>query len=353
MNKILFIKNKNCNARWIDNDLEILKSHYDVVLMDVNTVKGISFIIALINQLFILIFSIHKYQIIYIWFADYHSFIPILLSKIYHKKSAVVIGGYDADEILINPASSLKQKLRKFCVKYTVKNCSLLLPVSNIVKKYLTNYISQDNCTVLYNCINENLFSVKTIPTKENLIITVGGGGSFIKEAKRKKLDFFLELGNEFNETYPKYNAKFLAIGHNKDSKTYKYLQNFVKSKNVQIKPLIADLDQLKNYFISASIYMQLSLYESFGIAQAEAMIYGCIPISNPGGAIPEVVGDSGFLVDNYNRIEYIRIIKEVLDKKHENLRYIASKRVYSIFSFKTRKNNLIKNIEDLLQKKY
>ena len=43
--------------------------------------------------------------------------------------------------------------------------------------------------------------------------------------------------------------------------------------------------------------YLQPSSYEGFGVAVAEAMASGAIPIVARGGALPEVVGDSGIFV--------------------------------------------------------
>jgi glycosyltransferase involved in cell wall biosynthesis len=46
-----------------------------------------------------------------------------------------------------------------------------------------------------------------------------------------------------------------------------------------------------------AHIYAQLSYHEGFGMALAEAMACGCIPVVTGRGSIPEVVGDTGYYV--------------------------------------------------------
>lgn len=337
---LLFIKHKDFNARTIDNDLKILNENYEITLKNVNTTKGLRFFTSLTAQFFYLLFTVHKFKVVFIWFADYHSLLPVFFSKLFGKVCILNIGGYDADEILIEEPLNLKAKFRKFCVKYSVMNSSKLLPVSNVIKKYLIEFVPESKCETVYCCIDEKYFDEQQ-SAKENLIITVGGGGKFIKEAKRKRLDFFIEIGNMFNEKYPEYNAKFELVGHNPDSETYKYLAPMIRSKNVELKPLTKTPAELNDYYRRASIYMQLSHYESFGIAQIEAMYNRCIPISNPGGAIPEIVDEAGFLITEFDTEKYIQLIKEVLDKKHENLRDKARRRVSENFTLNIRRSKL------------
>ena len=345
---LLFIKHKDFNARTVDNDLVILKENYRVTLKNVNTSKGAGFFFALLSQLFYLLFSIHRYKIVFIWFADYHSLLPVFFAKLFGKISVLNIGGYDADEILIGTPSGLKAKFRKLCVTYSVKNADSLLPVSDVIKKYLMKAVPESKCNTVYCSINTELFSAPA-GKKENLIITVGGGGKFIKEAKRKKLDAFIEIGNKFNEKFPEYNARFYLIGHNEGSETFKFLQPLIISKNVVLKPMTKSPAGLDDYFSRASVYMQLSGYEAFGIAQAEAMYERCIPVSNPGGAIPEVVGDAGFLIKDYDVEKYISTIKDILDGKHEDLRERARTRVKNSFTLEIRRGKLNSVLNSLI----
>jgi len=347
---LLFIKHRSFNARTVENDITILSEKFKVKKHNVNTSKGVSFFTALIFEFWYLLFAIYKYKIVFIWFADYHSLLPVFFSKLFGKKCIINIGGYDADEILIGKPAGLKAKFRKFCVSYSVKNASLLLPVSDVIKGFLETAVSENKCKTVYCCVDTDKFPPpENIPEKDNLIVTVGGGGEYIKEAERKRLDFFISLGEKFNKQYPAYNAEFYLIGHNDDTNTYRYLSNLIKSDNIEIKPLTKTVYELMNYYKKASIYMQLSYYEAFGIAQVEAMLQGCIPVSNAGGAIPEVVGDAGFVLKDYPVDEYLRVIKEILDKKHEGLRQKAISRALTNFSLQSRKQKLLEIIEKLI----
>lgn len=347
--RLLFIKHKDFNARTVDNDIKILSEKFTVTIQNVNTTKSIEFFYSLFKQFVWIAFNIRKFKLIYIWFADYHSVLPIFFSMIFRKISVLNIGGYDADEILISKPSNLKEKFRKFCVKYSMKHCTRMFPVSGVIKNYLNKYGFGNKSEVIYCCVDDRIFPTETIPVKENIIITIGGGGKFIKEALRKRLDLFIQIGEEFNRKFPEYNARFFLIGHDPGSNTYEYLSKIITDKNVQLKPFTRTPQELIEYLRPASVYMQLSYYEAFGIAQIEAMMYGAIPLSNPGGAIAEVVGDSGFLVKDYNIDEYIRLLKEILDGKHEILRNKARQKVISNFTIDVRRNKLLNTINELL----
>lgn len=348
MNSLLFIKHKSFNARTVENDIAILSEKFNIRMYEVNTSKGIGFFSAFFSQWLWLLINIFRFKVVFIWFADYHSLLPVLFSKVFGKYCVINIGGYDADEILISTPKKLKDKFRKFCVTYSVKNCSKLLPVSDVINSYLQQVVLPEKCETVYCCVDTEKFPpAENIPEKQNMIITVGGGGMFIKEAKRKRLDYFISLGNAFNKLHPEYNAKFYAIGHYTNTETYKFLKNLIVSDNVELKPATKSVDELIYYYKNASVYMQLSYYEAFGIAQVEAMLYGCIPVSNPGGAISEVIGNSGFIVENYNTDNYFKVLKEILDKRHEEKRVMARDRAVKKFSLVTRREKLLKILPD------
>ncbi len=53
--------------------------------------------------------------------------------------------------------------------------------------------------------------------------------------------------------------------------------------------------EALRRRMRRAAVYAQLSAYESFGMALAEAMAEGCVPVTTRRGALPEVVGNAGW----------------------------------------------------------
>jgi hypothetical protein len=64
-------------------------------------------------------------------------------------------------------------------------------------------------------------------------------------------------------------------------------------SPNVEFLGFVSD-EELFSLYARASVYVQASMHEGFGLSVAEAMSAGCIPVVTRAGSLPEVVGDVG-----------------------------------------------------------
>ena len=67
--------------------------------------------------------------------------------------------------------------------------------------------------------------------------------------------------------------------------------------RHIEFTGFVTD-DELLGWYQRAKVYCQLSYYESFGMAAAEAMLCECVPVVTRKGALPEVVGETGFYVE-------------------------------------------------------
>jgi glycosyltransferase involved in cell wall biosynthesis len=63
----------------------------------------------------------------------------------------------------------------------------------------------------------------------------------------------------------------------------------------------------------ASAVYAQLSAYESFGMALAEAMLCGCVPVVTDRASLPEVVGATGTIVPYADLDAYAAAIQDAL----------------------------------------
>ena len=80
-------------------------------------------------------------------------------------------------------------------------------------------------------------------------------------------------------------------------------------------------------------------------MALAEAMACGCVPVVTDRGALPEVVGDTGFYVPYGDEKATAEGIKNALRSERGA---IARKRIEDMFSLREREKGLMESIEKL-----
>jgi glycosyltransferase involved in cell wall biosynthesis len=317
--KILFVYTDL--SSFVKTDLEILKRHFDVAPVQWTRARDVK------NMLRI-IWHILRTDLSFTWFAGGHAARVVFLSKLFGKKSIVVVGGYEVANVpeigygaMIYPKSARK-------VKYVLENADKILAVSKFNKNEILKYTSPENVELVYNSVDCDKFKPND-PKDANLVITVGS------KMKLKGLDIFIESAKLLIE------KKFMVIGLPED--VISYLKPS-KPANVELVGFVSHEDILQ-YYQSAEVYCQLSCRESFGMALAEAMVCECVPVAADNAALPEVVGDTGFYVPYGDPKATAEAIEKALqsDKGEE-----ARKRVKMMFSLEKRENELMKIIKNI-----
>ncbi len=294
-------------STFVEADYEILSKKYTVMNYQYDNKKSVfSHFINQIKLLFWLVFNIKKCSAIYIWFADYHSFLPVLFGSIFNKKTFLVLGGYDVTYIKELNYGSCNNRLRSYCTKYSIKNAVMNLAVSNYVFNQAKSIVPKSSVKTIYNGVNPTLFS-PTNDDRENIVITVG----IIDSAQRIKLkgiDLFCQVASEM----PDY--QFVIVGITKSAQ--KLLK--VTSPNLKLIESIPH-KELVHYYQKAKIYCQLSMVESFCLTLVESMACGCNPIVSNVGALPEIVGECGFVVSRESKNEISSAINSIMGNAELN----------------------------------
>lgn len=320
-------------STFVKTDYDILSERYHVEKYQYKPVKGIyRNVLEFIKQFFFLILNIRKFDAFYIWFADYHSFLPVLFAQIFRKQSFVVIGGYDVARLKHLGYGVFNSKLRSFFSLYSMNHCSVNLTVSKYVDRKVNWIAKKANTELIYNCVTLNENTAKESIEKENLIITVG----IIEKEQTfyiKGIDTFIEVAR----LLPQY--KFLIIGLNIEKLAH-LLNNL--PDNLTIKGKIPH-SELVAYYQKAKIYCQLSRSESFGVALAEAIYLGCTPIVTNVGGLPEIVNSTGVILNRNNQ----SIVHQIQDLLNLNRVPETNSKDWVLSMFKL--ENRMKNIYEIL----
>jgi glycosyltransferase involved in cell wall biosynthesis len=316
-------------SSFVRQDYEILSKHFQVEKVNYRKLQDVMTIAR----------SIWRSDVSFSWFASGHSLIAVLLSIMLSKKSVVIAGGYD---VAFVPEINYGQytqgwKKRKY-TDFALENADLVLAVSEFTKTEVLARAKPKRIEVIYNAIDVNWFrpgDENEGRRRENVILTVASGLKGVIQLKG--LQTFVEAAAYL----PK--AKFVVLGLPRDE--INALNSIRSSNNVELLGHM-NQDGLIAYYQKAKVYCQLSYRESFGVALAEAMACGCVPVVTERGALPEVVGTTGYIVSFGDSEATAKAIEKALssDKGKE-----ARERIERIFSLQRREEKLVLLLESLI----
>ncbi|MEF8848307.1 MAG: glycosyltransferase [Candidatus Thermoplasmatota archaeon] len=310
---------------FVKKDLEILKKYYRVDELKIPCKKT-----DWIKYFFSLFKKIKECEVVFCWFAGWHTFFPVLFSKLFRKKSIIVAGGYDAVDIPELGYGAFSNFKERIPARYVLRNSDVVLAVSKFTKKEILEKVNPKKIVVVYNGIDidEIDFSLD----KENIVITIGS------KIKLKGLDTFVKASKYFS------NCKFVVVGFEKRGE---FSEN--DSKNLTFLGTLPH-DEVLKWLGKAKVYCQLSYVESFGVGVAEAMASGCIPVVTNVGALAELVGNLGFYVEYGEVSKTVDEIKKALESSNEESVKVK-KRIVNNFSYDKRCKELISIIDEMVKK--
>lgn len=330
-------------------DIRILSTEYDIDSFVFNPSKKIATILFFIKQLLF----IGKYQssahIFICQFAGYHSFIPSLYAKITRKPCLIITGGTDCVSFPSIRYGNFSKKLLGKFTKWSYQCSSHISPVHEALMLSDYTYTNTDfpkqglqyflpNLSVPYTTIYNGYDSSFWYKKKEkikNRFVTVTAGINMHFTKKLKGIDLILDVAPYFP------NCEFVIIGVPNS-----YTLN-EKSTNI-IKVPFVENSKLPEFYSEAEFYLQLSMSEGFPNALSEAMLCECIPIVSNVGAMPSIIGNSGFILTNRNSEELKELIRQALNCNKSILGQKARERIATNYPEENRKKELLKLVRTL-----
>lgn len=237
--------------------------------------------------------QVRQSDVVFGWFASWHTFLPVLAAKLFAKPSLIVTGGYDVAYLPEAGYGHQRGGLKCMISKWILKNTNCLLPFSRFsAEEVLKNVHDKSSALqIVYLGLQDSFGSIPEKPLKP-MVLTVGNvdTGNLL----RKGHETFVKAAALFPE------VPFVLAGRWKDAAIDHLRQ--IAPPNLKFTGWLPE-QELLDLYRGALIYVQASLHEGFGMSVAEAMLAGCIPVVTRCGSLPEVVGDTGVYVKS-NRPE-------------------------------------------------
>lgn len=338
MAEILFIK--PVNSTFIRIDEEFLNTHYTVKSFHYAATSGKGHITYQIKLFFWLLRYIWQCKVVFIWFADYHGFLPTLFAKIWGKKRITVIAGYDVAAEKEYDYGVFLYRIRGFCARFTLKYSSYIFSVSNALIEDLYTHVPETRAIVKY--IPFGFDSEKWQPdlTKQKKGVLTISITDTLKRMQIKGIDVLIEVAKLLPD------IPFTIVGVKKEM--YEYLTQ-IKSDNVTLIETLPP-DKIIEICQRHSVYAQLSVREGLPNAVCEAMLCGCIPVGTKRGGIPEAIGTAGYIIDSREPEHIAPIIRKAIENPDYTPEQVREYIVY-MYPKKRRENSFSDVLSQIIKK--
>lgn len=338
-------------SSFVRKDIEILQDSFDVKIYYFSLKSKRLMPWEFFKQFIFLCFNLPLNNATVTQFAGYQSYLPTLLSRLMGKKAILVLGGTDTVSFpSIQYGCFYNKKLSKFTRKSLIK-ATLLLPVSETLIQYNYSYTDSDfkqqgylfhepratsDAITIYNGYSADKWPFD-IDKEPKSFVTVGAdlGTRFGKILKG--IDLILNVATDFPD------CKFYVVGGDK-------LKDELPPNVIPVGNM--PHEELPGFLGSKQYYLQLSMSEGFPNALSEAMLCGCVPIVSRVGAMPFIVDDIGYILDQKNLNLLKKIIHQAINEYTIGLAQKARKRIEENFRLSKRKEDLTNVIQSHLQMK-
>ncbi len=313
-------------SHFVETDIEILARHFEVLPLQYASLASIGRIIK----------AVCSSDIVYCWFAGRYAVFALLFARLLGKKGVVVVGGYDVinDTRPELPLPVYQKVLTRLALEFAdhvlaISDASLssaraLVPArlwTKMTRVYLGVAFSEDQTGQLAR--KEKMVLTVSLLTKDQ--IERKGVLTFVRAAHRLPVLPFTIVG-----------------GYDEHDPAFRRLKN-IAPRNVTFTGYV-ERSALYHLYQRAKVYVQVSRHEGFGLALAEAMAHGCIPIVSRRGAIPEVVGHAGIYVNPDDDGALAAAIESVvMSDEYDSLGAEASRRALRCFNLPNREQSLLK----------
>jgi glycosyltransferase involved in cell wall biosynthesis len=283
--------------------------------------------------------QVKAHDLVFGWFASWHTFLPVLCAKLLGKPSLLIVGGYDLANMPEIGYGHQRGGAKKWISRWTMRAASCLVTNSTYSQnEALTNAsIPKARMHAVYHGVPDPLGSLPEGP-RARMALTVGSLDR--PNLQRKGHELFVRTAALLPD------VDFVLAGKWKDDAIQRL--QAIATSNVTFTGYISD-QALWDYYRRCAVYVQASLHEGFGMSVAESMLAGCVPVVTRAGALPEVVGEHGVFISELDPASLAQAVRDALAWPEE-VRAILRQRILDHFPMSRRGEQLEKLIAPLIE---
>ena len=327
MRRILYVHSRK--ASFVQIDREILSERYE--LEDLYQPGRIPNPMKVIG-------GVLRADLVFGWFASWHTFFPITLAWLLRKPSVLVIGGFDVAKMPDIGYGHQQGGLRRWASRFIFARAKRLVTNSNYSLSEIERNtpIPPSRVTVIHHGVPDPFGELPGAP-KDQLALTVGAvdHGTLVQKGQLP----FARASRELPE------VRFVLAGKWLDAAVDELRD--AGGSNLELTGWLSD-DELLDAYRRAAVYVQASRHEGFGLAIAEAMLAGCVPVVMNVTAMPEVVGDAGVLIESQRPADLAEGVRRALDLGPPASR-AARERILTTFPMDHRREGILRVVEEAL----
>ena len=325
-------------SSFVKKDADIFSEFYNLKTFNFEFGDKWKIPFQLIHQFFFILANVLSSRICFIQLSGFHSVLPTLIFKLFGKKSIIIAAGTDCHSFPSIGYGNYQRLFLGIATKLSFKLCTWIVPKHHTLwhTKYtydLSDFPEQGIAyfnkgikkphVIIENGFDTSKFKKSSISTP-NSFITISGLLDRVSQQKLKGIDLIIETAKAF----PNYN--FTIVGAKKD-----YFS--VLPSNIQLLPITSN-EELPGILSQHQYYLQLSMAEGFPNALCEAMLCECIPIGSNVFSIPEIIGETGYILKTRKIDDLIDLIRSLNTNASLKNGTSARERIVKNYSIEKRK---------------
>ncbi|MBP6334789.1 MAG: glycosyltransferase family 4 protein [Bacteroidia bacterium] len=338
-------------STFIEKDINIFREEFSVHEFNFHTQKKWKNALLFIHQFFFLVRHILSADILVSQFSGYHSFLPALLSKFTGKPFLIVAGGTDCHSFPSIGYGNFRKTLLGLFTKWSYNLCKHISPKHSSLWECNYEYDTRDynkqgihafmpdlqkSITVIPNGFNSELYKKKTEKVNRSFL-TIAGNLNYPFQAELKGVDLIRQVATRFTD------CSFTIVGVNAGQ--------FAKGAPANIHYINSlPPEELITLYSSHTFYFQLSIAEGFPNSLCESMLCECVPIGSSVFSIPEIIGDTGFILLKRDIALLEDIVKRALESDAPTLGKAARNRISQNYPLTSRKKEILELCNRLVE---